>query len=93
MERHAVEKLFSERKDFIIIGLTGRTGSGCTYVSKYLSQSFEDLQPPKADSVSKKDMDCENRQYQIVYDYAKENWIYYIYKCSCTIRNRFMSLK
>lgn len=74
MERYAVEKLFSERKDFIIIGLTGRTGSGCTYVSKYLSQSFENLQPPKADSVSKKDMDCENRQYQIVYDYAKENW-------------------
>ena len=32
----AVDKLFDERRDFIIIGLTGRTGAGCSTVAKIL---------------------------------------------------------
>jgi hypothetical protein len=29
----AITKVYEERRDFIIIGLTERTGSGCTIVS------------------------------------------------------------
>ena len=46
LENAAVEKIFGERKDFIIIGLTGRTGCGCTTVANLLSEKFDQLQPP-----------------------------------------------
>ena len=39
-----LDHLYSLRRNFIVIGLTGRTGSGCTKVSEMLSGSFEDLQ-------------------------------------------------
>ena len=32
----AIENIYGEREKFIIIGLTGRTGSGCTTVSNIL---------------------------------------------------------
>ena len=32
-----VDQIFRLRKDFIVIGLTGRTGSGCSTVAKILS--------------------------------------------------------
>ena len=32
-----VDQIFKLRKDFIVIGLTGRTGSGCTTVAKIMS--------------------------------------------------------
>lgn len=75
MENHelrscAVERLFSERKDFIIIGLTGRTGSGCSTVANLIKQNFEQLQPPKP---TRRDT-LENRQYEVIYNYAEATW-------------------
>lgn len=35
--RDIVRNIFSLRSNFLIIGLTGRTGSGCTTVAKILS--------------------------------------------------------
>ena len=43
LENSAVERIFAERKDFIIIGLTGRTGCGCSTVAKLLCKEFIDL--------------------------------------------------
>ena len=45
LENAAVERLFAERRDFIIIGLTGRTGCGCSSIAKLLCKEFDDLQP------------------------------------------------
>lgn len=70
--KSAIEKIFSERKEFIIIGLTGRTGSGCTTVADLLSKSFEELSPPPPKESD--DINNEDRKYKIVYDYASENW-------------------
>ena len=40
----AIKSLYSQRDKFILIGLTGRTGSGCTTVAKILSKdNFQDL--------------------------------------------------
>ncbi len=39
----ALEKLHSKNEDFIIIGLTGRTGSGCTSTAKILSTDKAEL--------------------------------------------------
>lgn len=69
----AVDMLFDERKNFIIIGLTGRTGSGCSEVAKILSTSkFEKLDLNEPDSNKFKDNN-ERKEY-IVYKYMKENW-------------------
>lgn len=71
LERAAVEKLFAERKDFIIIGLTGRTGCGCTTVANLLCKEFVDLQPPIAIANST----IAERDYKIVFEYSKETWM------------------
>lgn len=69
LEHDAVEKIFAERKDFIIIGLTGRTGCGCSTVAKLLEKNFEELEAPIPNGNN-----VDDRQYRIVYNYAKESW-------------------
>ncbi|SKC79899.1 hypothetical protein [Maledivibacter halophilus] len=69
----AVNTIFGERGDFIIIGLTGRTGSGCTTATKILSQNHFNklaLQTPKECDFK----DNEQRKYRLIYNYAKCNW-------------------
>ena len=40
----AISNIYAEREKFIIIGLTGRTGSGCTTVSEILEkENFKDF--------------------------------------------------
>ena len=42
--RNSIRKLYDEKKDFIIIGLTGRTGSGCSTVAEILAtKEYSDL--------------------------------------------------
>lgn len=41
-----ISNLLSERSNFILIGLTGRTGSGCTTTAELLKSG--DLQYPAA---------------------------------------------
>lgn len=36
-KENIVDKIYKLRKNFVVIGLTGRTGSGCTTVAKLLS--------------------------------------------------------
>ena len=67
LENTAVERIFAERKDFIIIGLTGRTGCGCSTVAKLLCKSFEDMQPP----IPSDNESIEGREYSILYEYTK----------------------
>ncbi|MBU3110172.1 dCMP deaminase [Clostridium lacusfryxellense] len=70
---NAVDMLFDERKNFIIIGLTGRTGSGCSKVAKILStEKFVDLELNKSDSTKFKDNN--ERKDSIVYKYMEKNW-------------------
>ncbi|WP_312652075.1 dCMP deaminase [Proteiniclasticum sp.] len=69
----ALEKLFNERKDFIIIGLTGRTGSGCTTVAELLTKDFRDLDLPipKVQEFHTN----EERKYSVLHKYAERNWV------------------
>jgi dephospho-CoA kinase len=68
----AVKELFEERKKFIVIGLTGRTGSGCSTTAGLMEKKWADLKPPKPQSGSFSSN--EERKYRILFDYAKENW-------------------
>lgn len=66
----ALNKLYENRKGFIVIGLTGRTGSGCSTVAQLLSQEISVLNLPAPDDYGS----SEKRKYEIIYRYIKENW-------------------
>jgi deoxycytidylate deaminase len=69
---NGLDTIFSERSKFIIIGLTGRTGSGCTTVAELLKQSFGEFNAPRAKTCQYKN--DEERKYKVVYDYLSQNW-------------------
>lgn len=69
---NAVNKIFAEREDFIIIGLTGKTGAGCTTTANILEKDFE-KNVFKKPEVSKHE-DNESRKYEIIYNYALYHW-------------------
>lgn len=73
--RNSIRKLYDEKKDFIIIGLTGRTGSGCSTVAEILAtKEYSDLKlrDPKTHDFN----NSEEIKYSIIHKYAKEsgNW-------------------
>ncbi|WP_027879235.1 hypothetical protein [Mesoflavibacter zeaxanthinifaciens] len=71
--------LYSLRKNFIIIGLTGRTGSGCTAIAKLLSGSFESIKESglREFNDSRTLKSTFFRKYTIIKNYIenKNNWV------------------
>lgn len=73
-----INKIYALRKDFMIIGLTGRTGSGCTTVADILTtKNFSDLKSLhkgfREGSITNK-----TRKDRIIYNFIKENWSAFI---------------
>ena len=64
----AIQKLYDNRQKFILIGLTGRTGSGCTSAAKILSSKFQDIKLPQPYSCQTN----EDRKYKIIYKFSKK---------------------
>ncbi|SJN52860.1 hypothetical protein VR7878_00077 [Vibrio ruber DSM 16370] len=69
-----LDTIYKERRKFMILGLTGRTGSGCTTLSKLLTKNnFHDFNAPRPkSSLFEND---EERKYKIVYDYLRKQWV------------------
>lgn len=86
--RLACEAVFEARRKFIIIGLTGRTGSGCTTTAELLSQpNFEKFRAPKPHSSNTFEID-QHRKYNICFNYLNNNWeSFYHIKFSNIISN------
>ena len=69
-----IDRVFQLRENFVIIGLTGRTGSGCTTVAeklatkewKELKSNYKDLNSQPIDNVVRKN--------RIVHRYLKDHW-------------------
>lgn len=67
-----IESVFVDRQSLLVIGLTARTGSGCTTVSDILaSDSFDNLHLSQPQSPPKNQ---EHRKYRIVREWTKHNW-------------------
>lgn len=72
-----ISNLLSERSNFILLGLTGRTGSGCTTTAKLLSGDSGELQFPFSNEVNYKEQPyftgMDAKRYEIVRKYAVQN--------------------
>jgi deoxycytidylate deaminase len=68
-----LDSLYSLRSRFIVIGLTGRLGSGCTTVAELLTNdNFHDCNFPKPTlGINPTN---EDRKYRIAYEFLEQNW-------------------
>lgn len=68
-----IDTIYKERSQFIIIGLTGRTGAGCTTTANILETEYfkklELVQPKNHGFICN-----DERKYRIIYKYAEKNW-------------------
>lgn len=71
-EVNALEQIFQEKEKFILIGLTGRTGSGCSTAANLLSLSLSDFDLPKPKLSYFNNND--ERKERIIYNYTQEHW-------------------
>ena len=67
-----IDHLYDDRKDFIILGLCGRVGSGVSTVSKILEMSFDEMQLPSPGYDAEDPLG--SREYRIIHAYANKNW-------------------
>ncbi|WP_459480626.1 cytidine/deoxycytidylate deaminase family protein [Clostridium saccharoperbutylacetonicum] len=65
-----IEKVFSERKNFMVIGLTGRTGAGTSTAAKILTKKIEELGLSEVNELKSN----EDRKKRIVHNFSKVNW-------------------
>ncbi len=70
--RKSIHELFEERKKFVLVGLTGRTGSGCSTTAELMKRNWSNFDAPKPQSGTF--LNNEERKYRILYDYAEKNW-------------------
>ena len=67
-----IDHLYDDRKDFIILGLCGRVGSGVSTISRILEMSLDEMQLPIPGYDTEDPL--ESREYRIVHTYASKNW-------------------
>lgn len=67
-----LDQLYSLRKNFTIIGLTGRTGSGCSELAEILSSDFSKISNIR--SYEDIEESVFQRKYKIVQNYTQQNW-------------------
>ncbi|QPK62906.1 deoxycytidylate deaminase [Methylomonas sp. LL1] len=71
-----ISKLFLAREQFILIGLTGRTGSGCTTAANILENASPEF--PESSFIRYKSenyfKNLDSKRYEILRNYATANW-------------------
>lgn len=69
-----IKQVYKLRRDFILIGLTGRTGSGCTSVANLLATpNFSDLRTEHR-NILEDPWDNDSRKNRIVHTYMSKHW-------------------
>ncbi len=75
-----LKKLYSLRSEFTIIGLTGRTGSGCSRIAELLSGDFKSIESKGLRSEKEFKDEIFKRKYAICKNYLShdENWVPFV---------------
>ena len=71
MQNKTIHKVFSERSDFIIIGLTGAIGGDLRSVTEIMEKDFSEFCLPEY--TFSKDL-TDQLEYSKIYHYAKKHW-------------------
>ncbi|MDK1703780.1 anti-phage dCTP deaminase [Serratia rubidaea] len=71
-EKKFISELFLENNQFILVGLTGRTGSGCTTTANILES--KNISFPELSSLGGFYNGLDARRYSIVKKFAEEYW-------------------
>lgn len=67
-----ISKIYGDDDDFVVIGLTGRTGSGCSTVANILSSKQEEIRHSLFSGHNPKDN--VQRKQKVVFNCFKHNW-------------------
>lgn len=74
--KKTIYDILAQREEFLVIGLTGRMGSGCTSVAKLLESPFDNLHfPSPTPQPGMESLSEEERTVRIIADYAERHWI------------------
>lgn len=69
-----ITNIMRHHEEFIVIGLTGRVGSGCTAAADIFGTHFEGLKLPQiAPGINS--LTTDEREKRILYNYAESHWI------------------
>lgn len=68
----AIAQIYHNRQDFMIVGLTGRIGSGCSTVANFMKLDVSGLNLPRV-SISN-DSNDELRKKSIILKFYEKNW-------------------
>jgi deoxycytidylate deaminase/dephospho-CoA kinase len=66
-----LKELFNRRSQFIVVGLTGRTGSGCSTAAELLSKPISEL---RLEAVASPLSTPEQRKHRIIVEFTEKNW-------------------
>ena len=71
-----IEQIYKLRRNFVIIGLTGRTGSGCSMLTDWMKMKRESYCTDLLDLIPKKDRPHDNvqRKHRVVDSFLRKNW-------------------
>jgi dCMP deaminase len=80
----AIKEIYKHRQDFMIIGLTGRIGSGCSTIASYMQKNINDLSI--ADVSIAEDANDDIRKKYIIKKFFQKNWApFYVIRASDVI--------
>lgn len=71
-----IEQIYKLRRNFVIIGLTGRTGSGCSMLTEWMRKDRLTYCADLLDLIPKKEEPFDNvqRKYRVVDSFLRKNW-------------------
>ena len=74
-QHYNMVKILSEREEFLVIGLTGRVGSGCSEAADILCSTISDLQMPSIYPGDRGLQNDDERDKRIIVRYFNAHWL------------------
>ena len=75
-QKNTIHDVLTQREEFIVIGLTGRMGSGCSKVADVLAKPFEEMHfQGNTPQPGMRSLTEEERTFRIISEYAEEHWV------------------
>ena len=68
--KNKVRSIYKNREEFIVLGLTGKTGSGCSTVADILKNGYKEYNPVDCNLT-----DIQSRKAEIIKKFASKNFI------------------